>query len=105
MNRRSFLKLGSLFAPVVTAPTVAYSFLWANPDPHAALVGLPPLPAATFNGIPFPDSLRGVADDDHIQYRCLRPGARAQIVRSLALYISGRRMGTLRDVSYDAEAP
>ncbi len=28
MNRRGFLKLGSLFVPVVAAPTVAYSFLW-----------------------------------------------------------------------------
>ncbi len=29
MNRRNFLKLGALFVPVVAAPTVAYSFLWA----------------------------------------------------------------------------
>ncbi len=26
MNRRNFLKLGSLFVPAVVAPTVAYSF-------------------------------------------------------------------------------
>ena len=30
MNRRGFLKLGALFVPVVAAPTVAYSFLWAK---------------------------------------------------------------------------
>jgi hypothetical protein len=33
MNRRNFLKLGALFVPVVAAPTVAYSFIWAKPEP------------------------------------------------------------------------
>lgn len=34
MNRRNFLKLGSLFVPVVAAPTVAYSFCggWQNSE-------------------------------------------------------------------------
>lgn len=34
MNRRNFLRLGSLFVPVVVAPTVAYSFCggWARPE-------------------------------------------------------------------------
>ena len=32
MNRRNFLRLGSLFVPAVVAPTVAYSFLWARPE-------------------------------------------------------------------------
>lgn len=31
-TRRDFLKLGTLFVPVVTAPTVAYSFLWQAPS-------------------------------------------------------------------------
>jgi len=32
MNRRSFLRLGALFVPVVATPTVAYSFCggWRN---------------------------------------------------------------------------
>jgi hypothetical protein len=34
MNRRNFLRLGSLFVPVVVAPTVAYSFLWARPESY-----------------------------------------------------------------------
>jgi hypothetical protein len=33
VNRRSFIKLGALFVPAVAAPTVAYSFLWAKPNP------------------------------------------------------------------------
>ena len=34
MNRRNFLRLGTLFVPVVAAPTVAYSFCggWKSPE-------------------------------------------------------------------------
>lgn len=44
-TRRDFLKLGTLFVPVVAAPTVAYSFLWARPvnwfDAYAEMAGVP----------------------------------------------------------------
>jgi hypothetical protein len=44
-TRRDFLKLGALFVPVVAAPTVAYSFLWARPvnwfDAYAEMAGVP----------------------------------------------------------------
>ncbi len=44
VNRRQFLRVGALFVPVVAAPRVAYSFIWAPPAPRIARAA-PPFPA------------------------------------------------------------
>ena len=85
MNRRNFLKMGSLFLPAVAAPTVAYSFL------------LPPrftLPRGALTAGMRLTLVVGVGDNE---YRLLRPGTQARIVRSFALYVNGRKAGPAID--------
>lgn len=77
VTRRDFLRLGALFVPVAAAPTVAYSFLWAKPEPKL----MPPVRLTnnrtiTLNGMVFPAA-------------------------SVVLYLDDRRIGPVSDVSIE----
>ncbi len=71
VNRRQFLRVGALFVPVVAAPRVAYSFIWAPPAPRIARVpGLRGFPILMHVG--FPAAL-------YAAYLRAAPGAAAEL--------------------------